>query len=141
MLDVDRLQIAALALGASELAFELTVNFARERQVFGQRLIDMQNTQFKLAELRADLVVGRAFLKDCVEKFAEGSISSVDTATAKYWFTEMEGRVMDACLQLHGGAGFMDDMPISRLYTAARVHRIYIGTSEIMKLIIGRSLS
>lgn len=140
MLDIDRLQLSALVLGASELAFEMTLDYVRNRMAFGQRILDMQNTQFKLAEMRTDLALARAFLKDCVEKFTNKAITNVDTAMAKYWFTEMEGRIMDTCLQLHGGAGYMDDMPISRLYTAARVHRIFIGTSEIMKLIIGRSL-
>jgi alkylation response protein AidB-like acyl-CoA dehydrogenase len=140
LLDTDRLQIGAWAIGACELAFETTVEFARERKAFGQRLLDFQNTQFKLAEIKTEIEVGRAFLRDLVRKYQEKTLTNNETAMAKWWLAELEGRVMDTCLQLHGGAGFMEDTLISQLYTAARVHRIYVGTTEIMKLIIGRSL-
>lgn len=136
----ERLTIAARALGASELALALTLAFVKERKAFGQRIIDFQNSQFVLAEMHTEIAYGRAFYDDCVVRVLRGELDNSRSAMAKLWLTELEGRVMDRCVQLHGGAGYMDEYPISKLYTAARIHRIYGGTSEIMKYTIARGL-
>jgi acyl-CoA dehydrogenase len=136
----ERLTIAARALGAAELAFSLTLAFVKERKAFGQRIFDFQNSQFVLAEMHTEIAYGRAFYDDCVRRVLCGELDNTRSAMAKLWLTELEGRVTDRCVQLHGGAGYMDEYPISKLYTAARVHRIYGGTSEIMKYSIARTL-
>ena len=136
----ERLTIGARALGAAELAFSLTLAFVKERKAFGQRVIDFQNSQFVLAEMYTEIAYGRAFYDDCVARAQRGQLDNSLSAMAKLWLTELEGRVIDRCVQLHGGAGYMDEYPISKLYTAARIHRIYGGTSEIMKYSIARSL-
>jgi len=136
----ERLTIAARALGAAELAFSLTLAFVKERKAFGQRIFDFQNSQFVLAEMHTEIAYGRAFYDDCVARVLRGELDNTRSAMAKLWLTELEGRVTDRCVQLHGGAGYMDEYPISKLYTAARVHRIYGGTSEIMKYSIARAL-
>lgn len=136
----ERLGIGIRALSAAELAFALTLDFVKERQAFGQRVLDFQNTQFCLAEMKTELTVGRGFVNQCLLKVKEGNFDADESAMAKLWLTELEWRVMDQCVQLHGGAGYMDEYPISKLFTAARVHRIYGGTSEIMKYSIGKSL-
>jgi alkylation response protein AidB-like acyl-CoA dehydrogenase len=135
---VDRLQIAARSLAAAETAFEMTLEHARTRRLFGQRLIDMQNTQFVLAGVETEIAVGRAFLRQLVEKVRDDKLSSDDSAMAKIWLPEMESRVMDACLQFWGGSGLMEEMPIARLHAAARVQRIYAGATELMKTQLGR---
>ncbi|WP_395067908.1 acyl-CoA dehydrogenase family protein [Paraburkholderia silvatlantica] len=137
---VDRLQMGARALAQAELAFDLTLDYVKARKVFGATLFDLQNTQFKLAEIRTDIEAGRAFLHESVRRVRAGVCGEADSASAKLWLTEMSHRAVDACLQFFGGAGFMDEMPISRIYTANRVLRIYAGTSEILKLVIARSL-
>ena len=136
----ERLTIAARALGAAELAFSLTLAFVKERKAFGRRIFDFQNSQFVLAEMLTEIAYGRAFYDDCVARVLRGELDNTRSAMAKLWLTELEGRVTDRCVQLHGGAGYMDEYPISKLYTAARVHRIYGGTSEIMKYSIARTL-
>ena len=136
----ERLTIAARAFGAAELAFSLTLAFVKERKAFGQRIFDFQNSQFVLAEMHTEIAYGRAFYEDCVARVLRGELDNSRSAMAKLWLTELEGRVMDRCVQLHGGAGYMDEYPISKLYTAARIHRIYGGTSEIMKYTIARTL-
>jgi alkylation response protein AidB-like acyl-CoA dehydrogenase len=136
----ERLSIGLRSLAAAELAFELTVDFVKDRKSFGQRIFDFQNTQFKLAEMKTELTVGRAFINDCIARVKQGQLDNNLSAMAKLWLSELEWRVMDECVQLHGGAGYMDDYPISKLFTAARIHRIYGGTSEIMKYSIGRAL-
>lgn len=135
---LDRLQISARALGVAETAFEMTKEYVRSRKVFGQRLVDFQNTQFKLAEMEVDVTVGRALLHDLIRKYKAGTFSDDDGAVVKIWIPEMEGRVLDACVQLWGGNGFMDDMPISRMYTAARVDRIFAGATELQKSLMAR---
>ncbi|RJG03081.1 acyl-CoA dehydrogenase family protein [Noviherbaspirillum sedimenti] len=139
-LGTDRLQLAARALGQAELAFDLTLDYVKQRKVFGQTLFDFQNTQFKLAEAKTEIEAGRAFLHSTVRKVRAGTCTDMDGAMVKLWLCEMSDRVVDTCLQLWGGAGYMDEMPISRIYTSNRVLRIYGGTSEIMKLIIARKL-
>ena len=135
-----RLATSARMLAACELAFKITVDFVRERKAFGQRVMDFQNTQFKLAQLKTEIAVGRAFLDRLLLRNVAGKVNAVDGSMAKLWISELEGRVMDECLQLHGGAGFSDEYVISKMYAFARVHRIYLGTSEIQKVTIARTI-
>lgn len=136
----ERLTIAGRALTASEIAFELTLAFVKERKAFGSRVFDFQNSQFVLADIKTEITAGRAFYEDCIARFLKAGLDNTRSAMAKLWLTELEFRTMDRCVQLHGGAGYMDEYPISKLFTASRVHRIYGGTSEIMKYSIGRTL-
>jgi acyl-CoA dehydrogenase len=140
-LNRDRLMWSMIAHAAASRAYDETVEFVKNRKAFGQTVFDFQNTQFRLAEMKTDLAVGRAFLDECVRQHLEtGKFDSVQCSMAKLWLTEMEARVVDQCVQLHGGAGYMDEYPVSRLYTAARLHRIFAGTAEIMRLTIARSI-
>lgn len=136
----ERLLIAVRSLEEAQRAFDLTVDYVRQRSAFGGKVIEFQNSQFVLATMKTELAVGRAFVDQCITEAAEGTLDNVRSAMAKLWITELQGRVMDHCVQLHGGAGYMDEYPISRLYTAARVTRIYGGSSEIMRLSIARSI-
>ena len=139
-LPYERIMLAISAQGAIERALQLTVDYASQRKAFGQPLIEMQNTRFKLAEVKAQAVVGRSFVDDCVERMIAGTMDTTTASIAKLWLSETEGRVMDECLQLFGGYGYMLEYPIAQMYADARVQRIYGGTSEIMKEIIARSL-
>jgi acyl-CoA dehydrogenase len=136
-----RVAEGARYLAASELAFSLTVEFVKNRKAFGQRILDFQNTQFRLAEMKTELAVGRAFLDQTLAKIKRGSLTGVDASMAKMWLSELEFRVADGCLQLHGGMGYAHETPISAIWTHARVHRILLGTSEIHRVLIGKSLS
>jgi len=136
----ERLISATGSLACAQRAFDLTRDFVIQRKAFGQRIADFQNTRFKLAELRAELDMCQVFIDKCVEVHNQGKLSSEMAAKAKLYATELEGRVTDECVQLHGGAGYMDEYEISRLYTNARISRIYAGSSEIMKEIIARSV-
>ena len=136
---LDRLQICGRSQGAAEGAFALTLDYVRQRKIFGQRLVDFQNTQFKLAEMETEIAVGRAFLGDLVRKYRAGEMTARDASMLKIWLPEMENRVMDACLQFWGGTGFTDDSTISRMYTAARAQRIYAGATELQKAMMGRA--
>jgi acyl-CoA dehydrogenase len=139
-LPYERLIIGVMALAAMEGAYQATLDYVRERQVFGKPLSEQQNTRFKLAEIATQLTVGRAFIDQCVEKLLRGELDTATASMAKLWASETQGRVIDECLQLFGGYGYMDEYLISRLYTDARVQRIYGGTSEIMKEVIARAL-
>lgn len=134
----ERLTVAFRAWAEAQRAFDTTVAYVKDRQVFGKPLFAQQNTQFKLAEMRANLAVGWAYLDQCLEKIVAGKMTAEEGAIAKLWTTEREGRIVDECLQLFGGYGYMREYPISRMYIDARVRRIYGGTSEIMKLFISR---
>lgn len=136
----DRIQIGARCLGAAERALELTLDYVKERKVFGQRVIDFQNSQFVLAEAKTDIEVGRAIVDQSVMKLRDKQFKFEDGAVLKLWMTEMENRVVDKCQQLFGGAGQMRDTPIAHMYTAARIQRIYAGTSELQKVAIARAL-
>ena len=126
---------------AATRAFDETVEFVKNRKAFGQTIFDFQNTQFKLADMRADLAVGQAFIDRCLRTYLRtGDVAMMEATMAKLWLPEMEGRVLDQCVQLHGGAGYMHEYPVSRLFTAGRLHRIFAGTAEIMRLQIGRAL-
>ena len=136
----ERLQIATSAIAACERALSLTIEYVKERQAFGKAIIDFQNTQFKLAEMKTEASVGRVFYNDCVARHVKDGLDPVTASMAKYWLTDLQGKIVDECLQLHGGYGYMNEYPIARMYADARVQRIYGGTNEIMKLLIARSL-
>ncbi len=136
----ERLIVAIQAMAAIERALELTLDYVKERKAFGKAIIDFQNTQFKLAELKTEATIGRVFVDDCIARHIDGNLDSVTASMAKYWTTDLQCKVMDECLQFFGGYGYMNEYPISRLYADARVQRIYAGTNEIMKVLIARSL-
>lgn len=136
----ERLLGAIGYLAASEAAYDLTMDYVRERKAFGQTIADFQNTRFRLADMRTEIDVTQAFIDQCVIEHNEGTLSADNAAKAKLFTSELEGRVTDQCVQLHGGAGYMDEYPICRLYLNARVSRIYAGSSEVMREIIARSI-
>ena len=136
----ERLMVAVHAQAMMERALALTIDYVKQREAFGRKLIDFQNTQFVLAECKTEATVARAFVDQCVGRLIEGALDTVTASMAKYWVTDTEGKIVDRCLQLFGGYGYMDEYPISRLYRDSRVLRIYAGTNEIMKLVIARSL-
>lgn len=137
----ERLSLAVAAVASSERAYELARDYARERRAFDQRIVDFQNTRFVLADVKTEVTVARLYIDECVRRHVAGEFTAEDGAMAKLWTTELQGRVVDRCLQVFGGYGYMDEYPISHFYTAARVQRIYGGTSEIMREIIGRSVA
>ena len=136
----ERLQAAIQGLAAAEAALEWTVAYTREREAFGQKVFDFQNTQFKLADIKTECLVARAFIEKCIALENEKNLSQDMGAAAKLYCSELQGRAVDECLQLHGGYGFMSEYPITKLYADSRVNRIYGGSSEIMRLIVARSL-
>jgi acyl-CoA dehydrogenase len=136
----ERLQIGTTAISMAERALALTIDYVKERKAFGKTILDFQNTQFKLAELKTEVTIGRVFYNNCVERHINGGLDPVTASMAKYWLSDLQGKVVDECLQLHGGYGYMNEYPIARMYRDARVQRIYGGTNEIMKLLIARSL-
>jgi acyl-CoA dehydrogenase len=138
IISLDRLQICARSQGAAEAAFALTLDYVRQRRLFGQRLVDFQNTQFKLADMETDIALGRALLDDAVRKHRTGQLTERATYILKIFLPEMEFRVLDACVQLWGGAGFMQESTIARMFTAARVQRIYAGATELQKALLAR---
>jgi len=136
----ERITIACRALAEAQRAYELTVDYVKERKAFGKQVYEFQNTQFKLAEMKTDLAVGWSYIDQCLVKTTEGKLTPEEGAMAKLWTTESGNKIVDACLQLFGGYGYMSEYPISRLFVDSRVRRIYGGTSEIMKLVIGRTV-
>jgi acyl-CoA dehydrogenase len=136
----ERLQIAGTAIAMIERALALTIDYVKERKAFGKAVMEFQNTQFKLSELKTEATVGRVFYNDCVKRHLDGGLDPVTASMAKYWLTDLQGKIVDECLQLFGGYGYMNEYPIARMYRDARVQRIYGGTNEIMKLLIARSL-
>ncbi|MEV6825077.1 acyl-CoA dehydrogenase family protein [Amycolatopsis sp. NPDC051102] len=136
----ERLSVAIGAVAQARTAFTATLAHVRERHAFGAPIGALQNTRFRLAEMDTELDLAQHFLDRCVEELNAGELSAVDAAKAKWWSTELQGRVVDACVQLHGGYGYMLEYPIARAYADARVSRIYGGTTEIMKEIVGRAL-
>lgn len=140
LLAEERLIASAGSVAAAQTAFELTLEFVKERKAFGQPVGTFQNSRFKLADMRAQIDAMQCFVDQCVMEHNAGRLDSVTAAEAKLLTTELEGRVVDECVQLHGGAGYMDEYAVSRLYTNARISRIFAGSNEIMREIIGRSL-
>jgi acyl-CoA dehydrogenase len=136
----ERLLGAVGYLATSNAAFDVTMEYITDRSAFGQRIADFQNTRFQMADMRTEIDVAQAFVDQCVLEHNQGRLSADDAAKAKLFTSELEGRVTDACVQLHGGAGYMDEYPICRMYLNARVSRIYAGSSEIMREIIARSV-
>jgi acyl-CoA dehydrogenase len=136
----ERLIVALHAVAMMERALALTVDYVKQRKAFGKAIIEFQNTQFELADIKTETTVGKVFIDHCIERHIAGQLDTVTASMAKTWATDMLGKVTDRCLQLFGGYGYMDEYPISRLYRDARVMRIYAGTNEIMKLVIARSL-
>lgn len=136
----ERLIGSCMYIAHAQEAFDITLEFVRDRRIFGRPLGAFQNTRFKLADMRAQLDAIQVFVDQCVMQHNAGRLSPTTAAEAKLLASELEGRVMDECVQLHGGAGYMDEYRISRMYTDARVSRIYAGSSEIMKEIISRNI-
>jgi acyl-CoA dehydrogenase len=136
----ERMQIAIAAAAKAEAALGWTIAYVNERKAFGRTVSSFQNTRFKLAEAATEVQVMRVFVDRCMELLLEKKLDTATASMAKYWATDMEGKVLDECLQLHGGYGFMWEFPISQAYVDARVGRIYGGTNEIMKEVISRSL-
>ena len=136
----ERLIIGCGAVGAMEGAVERTINYCKEREAFGGPLTQFQNTRFKLAECKTKTKVARAFLDECISDHLRGALTVEKAAMQKYWLTDTQGEVLDECLQLHGGYGFMQEYAVGEMWTDARVQRIYGGTNEIMKELIGRAL-
>ena len=136
----ERLAIACGAVGAMEGAVERTIAYCKEREAFGGPLTQFQNTRFKLAECKTKTAVARAFLDQCIAEHMRGELTSDKASMAKYWLTDTQGEVLDECVQLHGGYGFMQEYAVAEMWADARVQRIYGGTNEIMKELIARSL-
>ena len=136
----ERLIIGCSAIGAMEGAVERTIEYCKTRQAFGRTILQFQNTKFKLAECKTKTTVARAFLDNCIDEHLRGELTVEKAAMCKYWITDTQGEVLDECLQLHGGYGFMQEYAIAEMWTDARVQRIYGGTNEIMKELISRSL-
>jgi acyl-CoA dehydrogenase len=136
----ERLIIAVSAQAATELALDLTLKYTKERQAFGKPIFNFQNTKFKLAEAATTVKIGRVFLDDCITKHMAGELDIPTASMAKWWLTEEQNKVTNECLQFFGGYGYMEEYPISQLYTGARIQKIYGGTNEIMKEIISRFL-
>jgi alkylation response protein AidB-like acyl-CoA dehydrogenase len=137
----ERLAIAVSCQSKAEAALRWTVDYVCQREVFGAPLASLQNTRFRLAELQTDACVGRTFVDDALERYAAGTLDATRAAMAKLWVTEMLGRVVDACLQMHGGWGYMREFPIARAWVDARIERILGGSNEIMKEIIARAVT
>jgi acyl-CoA dehydrogenase-like protein/thiolase-like protein len=136
----ERISIAVAALAQSAAALRATIDYVRERAVFGNPIGALQNTRFRVAELVTEIDIAQQFVDRCILELNDGELTPVDAAKAKWWITELQGRTMDTCVQLHGGYGYMLEYPIARAWADSRVSRIYGGTTEIMKELIGRSL-
>ena len=136
----ERLLIGITALGAIDFALQETIKYVQERKAFNRRIMDLQNTRFKLAESKTKAEVFRSFINDCIARLIKGKLDAATASMAKYWGSQIQNEIMDECLQLHGGYGYILDYPISRMYADARVQKIYGGSNEIMKELIARSI-
>jgi alkylation response protein AidB-like acyl-CoA dehydrogenase len=136
----ERLMIAVISIAGAEAAFKHTLEYVRNRKVFGKPVASFQNSRFKLAELKSEIAIGQVFVDRCLEQVLKKKLGVDAAAAAKYWCSDMMGRVIDECLQLHGGYGYMLEYPIARAYIDSRAQRIYGGTNEIMKELISRTL-
>lgn len=136
----ERLQIAIGAVASAQAAIDWTVQYVKDRKVFGQPVASYQNTRYTLAELQTEVQVARVFVDKCCELVCEDKLDTATASMAKYWCSDLQCKVMDECVQLHGGYGYMWEYPITRAYADARVQRIYGGTNEIMKEVISRAM-
>jgi acyl-CoA dehydrogenase len=136
----ERLIVAVVAVAMTERAVADTVTYTKARKAFGQPLFDMQNTRFELAECATSAHIGRVFVDSCIQRHEAGTLDAATAAMAKYWLTDIQCQVIDRCVQLHGGYGYMLEYPIARMWADSRPQRIYAGANEIMKEIIARSL-
>ena len=136
----ERLSIAVAAVAACEKVLEMTIQYCKDREAFGRPIGKFQNTRFKLAEIKTETTIARTFVDQCIMELNEGKLSVEKAAMAKWWTTELQGKIVDQSLQLHGGYGYMNEYPIAKAFLDSRVQRIYGGTTEIMKEIIGRSM-
>jgi acyl-CoA dehydrogenase len=139
-LSYERLSVALGAIVTAERAIEITMRHVKERKLHGKPLLDLQNTRFKLAECKTEAHIGRVFVDNCIQQFVAGRLDAVTAAMAKYWLTESECRTVDVCVQLHGGYGYMQEYAIGRMWADSRVERIYAGSNEVMKEVIGSSI-
>ncbi|MFP3944430.1 MAG: acyl-CoA dehydrogenase family protein, partial [Alphaproteobacteria bacterium] len=136
----ERHIIGLQGMGRIEKALELTLDYVKDRKAFGKRLLDFQNTQFRLAECKTEATIAKVFMNYCTGQLLEGRLDVGTASMSKYWMSDLENKIIDECLQFFGGYGYMDEYPISRMYADARVQKIYGGTNEIMKLLIARTL-
>ncbi|MXP28676.1 acyl-CoA dehydrogenase [Porphyrobacter algicida] len=136
----ERLVIAVGAMSTIEKALDTTVEYVKQRKAFGQTIWDFQNTQFTLADLKARGTAAKVFLNDCIAKLLRGELDVTTASIAKYWLTELQGEVVDKCLQLHGGWGYINEYPIAKMFRDSRITRIFGGSNEIMKMLIARSM-
>jgi alkylation response protein AidB-like acyl-CoA dehydrogenase len=136
----ERLNVAVGAIAACEAALQMTLEYCKQRTAFGKPIGSFQNSRFKLAEMQTEIEIGRTFIDRCIDELLAGTLTPEIAAMAKWWSSDLQKRVVDECVQLHGGYGYMLEYPIARAYLDARVQSIYAGTNEIMKEIIGRSL-
>ena len=136
----ERLLVAVQAMAMIERALEVTIAYVKERQAFGKAVMEFQNTQFALAEAKTEATIAKVFMNHCIGQLIAGRLDSTTASMAKYWLTDLQCKIVDQCLQLHGGYGYMWEYPIARAFADARVQRIYGGTNEIMKEIISRTL-
>lgn len=141
MLPLERLSIGAWGTAIADAVLRTTVDYTKARTAFGQRVIDFQNTRFELADMTTELAATQAFIDDAVRALVDNELSAVDAAQAKLWATEVQTRIVDRCLQLHGGYGYMLEYPVARAFQDSRVQRIFGGSSEVMKHIIGRDIA
>jgi acyl-CoA dehydrogenase len=139
-LPYERAVIAVAAVGAMEGALVETIKYVKDRKAFGKSIAEFQNTKFKLAEIASKTRIARVFIDDCIGKIVAGSLDTVTASMAKYWITDTQQEVLDECVQLHGGYGYMNEYLVCRMFADSRVQRIYGGTNEIMKEVISRSL-
>ena len=136
----ERLNIALQGMAVIERALELTIDYVKQRKAFGKSILDFQNTQFVLAECKTEATVAKVFVNHCVEQHLKGKLDAATASMAKYWVTDLENSIVDRCLQLFGGFGYMAEYPIARMFRDSRVQRIYGGTNEVMKILIARTL-
>jgi alkylation response protein AidB-like acyl-CoA dehydrogenase len=136
----ERLSIAVSAVAAAEKILNVTIQYCKDRTAFGRSIGKFQNSRFKLAEMKTEITIARTFVDQCILELNEGKLSVEKAAMAKYWVSDLQCKVVDECLQLHGGYGYMTEYAVARAYMDGRVQRIYGGTNEIMKEIIGRSM-
>ncbi len=139
-LPYERLTVAVSAVAVMERAVEITTKYAKERRLFGKTLFDLQNTRFKLAECATEAHIGRVFLDSCIERLMAGTLDTHTASMAKYWLTDKQCQIVDECVQLHGGYGYMAEYPIARMWADSRVQRIYAGANEVMKELVARGL-